>query len=108
MRDKAIKALISMGIPMNQTGFIYIVDAMELFEEHGAPITSVKTLYNLIARARRRNPYDIMYHISYTIQYAFKNGIGSECLKYFGLGIAPRSNGNYLAMMWQRLKEEEK
>lgn len=107
MRDKASKALISCGIPMSQSGFLYILDSMELFEQNGAPITSVKTLYNLIARARRRSPYDVMYHISYTIQYALKNGIGPECLKYFGLGITPMSNGNYLAMMWQRLKEEE-
>ena len=35
MRDKAIEALISMGIPMTQKGFTFIADAMELYEENG-------------------------------------------------------------------------
>ena len=32
MKNKAIKALIEMGMPANIKGFQYIVEAMELFE----------------------------------------------------------------------------
>lgn len=107
MRDKAAKALILMGIPMNQSGFLYIVDIMELYEEHGAPMTNMGAVYRKVAISRKRNPDDIKNEISRSIQYAFNSGSTSERIKYFGLGITPKSNGNYLAMMWQRLKEEE-
>lgn len=106
MRDKAIKALISMGIPMNQTGFIYIVDAMELFEEHGAPIANMKIVYLKIAEKRKTNPDFVRDNISRSILDSYKIGNICRWMEYFGLGITPKSNGNYLAMMWQRLKED--
>ena len=60
MREKATKALIECGIPMNQSGFLYILDVMELFTENGAPITNMRAVYELIARKRKHNVCDIM------------------------------------------------
>lgn len=107
MRNKATDALLSIGIPMNQPGFLYMVDILELFEENGAPITNMGAVYNMVAKARRCCPKEVTESISYSIKYAFANGKVANRTKYFGLGITPKSNGNYLAMMWQRLKEEE-
>lgn len=107
MRDKAAKALISMGIPMNQSGFLYILDIMELFEEHGAPITNMMAVYEMIARKRGRSISDVMYQIKFSIEFGFKNCQSGAWVNYFGLAYTPKTNGNYLATMWQRLKEEE-
>lgn len=104
MRDKARKALLDCGIPMNQTGFLYILDAMELFGEHGAPITNMWAVYEMIARKRGRSISDVMYQIKFSIEFGFKNCQSGAWVNYFG--FTGKTNGNYLAMMWQRLKEE--
>lgn len=107
MRKKATDALISIGIPMNQPGFLYIVDAMELFEEHGAPIANMKIVYHKIAKSRKVSPDYVMENIRRSIDSSYKSGNCANWMKYFGLGVTPKNSGNYLAMMWQRLKEEE-
>ncbi len=107
MRKKATDALLSIGIPMKQPGFLYIVDAMELFEENGAPITNMKIVYHKIARKRNSNPDFVMENIARSITDAYKTGNVCRWMDFFGLGLEKKSNGNYLAMMWQRLKEEE-
>lgn len=105
MRKKATNALIACGIPMNQSGFLYIVDAMELFEEHGAPITNMSMVYEIIARRRQHSIKDVMYQIKFSIDFGFDNCKTGAWVNYFG--FTGKSNGNYLAMMYQRLKEEE-
>lgn len=107
MREKITNALLSMGIPISQPGFLYIVDILEMFFEHGAPITNMGVVYRAVAKNRKCSMDDVNKQIERSIKYAFINGNVANRTKYFGLGITPRSNGNYLAMMWQRLKEEE-
>lgn len=107
MRNKAADALISCGIPMNQSGFLYILDAIELFAEHGAPITNMRAVYELIARKRKHSVTDIMENIAYSIEFGHKNCSTGAWVNYFGLNFIPRTNGNFLAFMWNRLKEEE-
>lgn len=107
MRKKATDALLSCGIPMNQSGFLYILDAMELFAEHGAPITNMRIVYELIAKKRKHSVKDIMENIKYSIEFGFKNCTTGAWITYFGLTYTPKTNGNYLAYLWQRLKEEE-
>ena len=105
MRKKATDALLSMGIPVNQMGFCYIVDAMELYERHGAPFTNMTLVYIWIAKEHRTNSEFVMKSIGKAISYAFEHGDKSEVVKYFG--ASQRSNGNHLAVLYQRLKEEE-
>ena len=85
MRDKAAKALIACGIPMNQSGFLYILDAMELFTEHGAPITNMRMVYELIARKRNHSVTDIMENIKYSIEFGYTNCKTGAWITYFGL-----------------------
>ena len=67
MRKKATDALISYGIPMNQSGFLYILDAMELFSQHGAPFTNMRVVYEIIARKRKHSVTEIMENIKYSL-----------------------------------------
>ena len=107
IRERATKALLDCGIPMNQSGFLYILDAMELFTEHGAPITNMRMVYELIARKRKHNVADIMENIKYSIEFGHRNCRTGAWVNYFGLNYIPRTNGNFLAFMWNRLRDEE-
>lgn len=107
MRDKATKALLSCGIPMNQSGFLYILDAMDIFNHNGAPLTNMRVVYELIARKRKHSVLEIMENIRFSIEFGYKNCTTGAWVNYFGLTFTPKTNGNYLAMMWQKLKEEE-
>ena len=105
MRKKATDALISCGISMNQSGFLYIVDIMQLYEENGAPMTNMKAVYEMIAQKRRMSTDDVMNQIKYAVDFGRMNGNREVFNKYFGNFIP--TNGNSLAWFWQRLKEEE-
>ena len=107
IRERATKALLNCGVPMNQSGFLYILDVMELFTEHGAPITNMRMVYELIARKRKHNVLDIMENIQYSIEFGHRNCITGAWVNYFGLNYIPRTNGNFLAFMWNRLRDEE-
>lgn len=105
MREKVKKVLLECGIPMNQSGFLYILDVMEMFNENCAPITNMRTVYEIISKKRGHSVTDIMENITYSIEFGYKNCKTGAWGKYFGLMY--RANGNYLANMWQKLKEEE-
>lgn len=107
IRKRATDALIDCGIPMNQSGFLYILDAMELFTENGAPITNMRFVYELIARKRKHSTKDIMENIKYSIEFGSDNCRNGAWTTYFGLTYTPKTNGNYLAFMWNRLRDEE-
>ena len=107
IRERATKALLDSGIPMNQSGFLYILDAMELFEEHNAPFTNMRVLYEIIARKRKHEVSSIMENIKYSIEFGYENCRTGGWVKYFGLAFTPKTNGNYLAFMWNRLRDEE-
>lgn len=107
MRKKATNALLDCGIPMNQSGFLYILDALEIFDTHGAPLTNMRLVYEIIAKKRKHSVADIMENIKYSIEFGYNNCKTDAWVNYFGLTYTPKTNGNYLATMWQRLKEEE-
>lgn len=107
MREKVAKALLECGVPMNQSGFLYILDAMELFTENGAPITNMRMVYEMIARKRKHTVAEIMENIKYSIEFGYQNCRTGAWVNYFGLAYSHKTNGNYLATMWQRLREEQ-
>lgn len=105
MKNRATDVLLKCGIPADKTGFVYIVDAMELYQNNGEAFTNMKLAYFRISDIRKKSSEHIMNEISKVFDYAYKNGNRSEVIKYFGL--TRRSNGNHLAVLYQRLKEEE-
>ena len=50
MRNKAINALLELGIPANTKGFLYIADAMELIAENKELQYKTYRLYEEIAK----------------------------------------------------------
>lgn len=101
MRDKAIKALISMGIPMTHKGFGYIADAMELYEENGQVMTNMALVYNRIAKKNEVSWQVVEKDIRYAFSYAFDKGVPDKVAYY--IGVTPQSNGNRLAILYYRL-----
>ena len=107
IRKRATDALLDCGIPMNQSGFLYILDAMELFSQHGAPFTNMRVVYEIIARKRKHSVTEIMENIKYSIEFGYENCRTGAWITYFGLTYTPKTNGNYLAYLWERLREED-
>lgn len=107
MRDKSRKALLDCGMQMNQSGFLYIVDAMELFEEHGAPMTNMGVVYGIIGKRYKTDSRFIIENIHYSLKFGRDNCRTGEWDKYFGLTFTPKTIGNCLASMYMKLKEEE-
>lgn len=107
MRKKATDALIACGIPMNQSGFLYIVDIMQLYEENGAPMTNMGVVYGIIGKRYKTDSRFIIENIHYSLKFGRDNCRTGEWDKYFGLTFTPKTIGNCLASMYMRLKEEE-
>lgn len=99
------EALFLMKIPGFLPGFDYVEDAMDIYEKHGAPLTNMKLLYFHIAEKNSVSSTKVIQGISELIDFAYMHGERSEVVKYFGL--SRRSNGNHLAFLYSRLKEEE-
>lgn len=99
------KALFAMKIPSHMQGFDYVEDAMELYNRNNAPFTNMKLLYFYVGQKNKVSSSTVMKAISDLIDYAYEKGNKGETIKYFGL--TRRSNGNHLAVLYQRLKEEK-
>lgn len=104
MRDKTAKALISMGMPMNQTGFLYILDIMELYEMMNGSLYFNKAC-NYVAEKRKHKVEHIIENIQYSIDYVMENGNGAEIVKYFG--FVPKETDDYLKLLFKKLKEDD-
>lgn len=106
IREATSKALLDCGIPMNQSGYLYILDAMEIFSEHGAPFTNMRVLYEIVARKHKHDVSHIIENIRYSIEFGRVNCRTGAWVNYFGLTYTPKTCGNYLAFLWNRLREE--
>ena len=112
MREKAINALLEMGASTSVSlrdanpldGFIYIVHIMEIYEEHGAYFTNMRMCFEMVARRSNTTWENVMCCVNSAIENLLENGNGSAVVKY--LGFMPKTSGNFLAMMYQRLKED--
>lgn len=106
MRNKAIDALLELGIPANTKGFQYITDAMELIAENKE--LQYQT-YHLYEEAARLHEGATATRVERAIRHAF-----SEITAYKNtetvekwLSVSGRmSNGNLLAILYTRLSRE--
>ena len=106
MRNKAINALLELGIPVNTKGFLYITDAMEIIDENKELQYKTYRLYEEIAKR-----YDgaTASRVERAIRHAF-----SEVTAYKNVEVAEKwltlsgrmSNGNILAILYIRLNRE--
>lgn len=106
MKNKAINALIEMGMPANIKGFDYIVQIMCLFEKDDSWRTG-KTiaLYEEIAKMNGTT----MSRTERAIRHAFSIIIAGGYLKAVEkyLTIQKTTNGNLLTVFYLRLTQED-
>ena len=106
MRNKAIDALIEMGIPTSVKGFRYIVDAMCLFAEDDSWLTGkMMALYWKIAQMNQTAPSNVERCIRHAFFIALSKGISENVKKY--LTFQYKENRNLLTVFYIRLSQEE-
>ncbi len=106
MRNKAIDALLELGIPANTKGFQYITDAMELIAENKELQYQTYRLYEEVARLHEGATAT---RVERAIRHAF-----SEITAYKNTEVVEKwlsvsgrmSNGNLLAILYMRLSRE--
>lgn len=105
MKNKAINALLEMGMPANIRGFQYIVDSMCLFEEIEWRCGKTTALYCELAKMHNT----IFPNIERAIRHAFgvvlEKGNLEAVEKY--LTLQNTTNSNLLHVFYLRLTQED-
>lgn len=104
MKNKAINALIEMGMPADIDGFKYIVDAMCLFEDIEWREGKILALYHKIALINKTK----YSRVERAIRHAFGNVLNKGNLQMVNkyLTFHSPTNGNLLHVFYIRLTEE--
>ena len=105
MKNKAINALIEIGIPSNIKGFRYIVDAMVLFEDEGIRFGKTTFLYKKIAEMNETTPSRVERAIRHAFAIVLTKGNLETVEKY--LTMQNTTNGNLLHVLYLRLSQED-
>lgn len=106
MRNKAINALIEMGMPANIKGFHYIVEAMNLFEQDSSFITGKTTdLYFILSEMFDTTPSRIERAIRHAFSIVLDGGFLEAVEKY--LTLQNTRNGNLLSTLYLKLSQED-
>ena len=103
MKNKAVNALIEMGMPANVKGFQYITDAMVLFEEDRAWRLKLTALYYKIAEMNGTTPSRVERAIRHAFSIVLTSGYLEAVEKY--LTLQKTTNGNLLATFFFRLSQ---
>lgn len=107
MKNKAMNALIEMGVPANIKGFHYIADIMQLFDEDGIWIYAKTTmLYEKIAAMSKDGASNVERAIRHAFSIAVTKGDLFAVEKY--LTLQNTKNGNLLATFYIKLSQEGK
>lgn len=104
MKNKAIKALLEMGMPANIKGFKYIVDAMCLFAKDETLVGGKTTLYWEIAQKNNDKDMRVERAIRHAFSVVLTKGNSEVAKKY--LATQNTTNGNLLATLFYRLQQE--
>ena len=105
MKNKAINALIEMGMPADIRGFQYIVDAMEMFVNKEVRTGKVTTLYYEIAKMHNTTASRVERTIRHAFSVVLTKGNLESVEKY--LTLQNHTNGNLLHVLYLRLSQEE-
>lgn len=105
MKNKAINALIEMGMPANTKGFQYIVDAMCLFEEEKWRYAKTTAIYCKLAEMHNTSFSCIERAIRYAFGVVLEKGYLENVEKY--LTLQHTTNSNLLQVFYMRLTQED-
>ena len=104
MRNKAMNALIEMGMPANIRGFRYIADAMELFEDKTWRDGKIVPLYYQIAKMNDTTYSRVERAIRHAFEIVTTRGNLETVEKY--LTLQNSTNSNLLHVFYLRLVQE--
>lgn len=104
MKNKAIKALIKMGMPANIKGFQYIADAMELFEADEIWSTKPTMLYYKLSKMYNTTQGGVERAIRYAFSVVLERG-NLEMVESY-LTLSRPTNGNLLNTFFLTLSQE--
>lgn len=105
MKNKTINALLEMGMPANNKGFQYIVDAMVMFEDDEVRNGKITYLYRLIAKKHNASWSNVERCIRNAFEVVLTRGNLKAVEKY--LTMQSPTNGNLLHTLYLRLTQED-
>ena len=105
MKNKAINALLEMGMPADLKGFRYIVDAMCMFEENEWRNGKTTVLYHEIGEKNNTTASRVERAIRHAFGTVLNGGKSKAVEKY--LTMQNTTNGNLLHVFYLRLSQEE-
>lgn len=105
MKNKTINALLEMGMPANNKGFQYIVDAMVMFEDDDVRNGKITYLYALIGKIHNTTYYGVERCIRHAFEIVLARGNLKAVEKY--LTMQSPTNGNLLHTLYLRLTQED-
>lgn len=105
MKNKAINALIEMGMPADIKGFYYIVDAMCLFENTSIRNEKTTSLYLRIGNMHETTTSRVERAIRHAFGIVLTKGNLEAVEKY--LTMHNTTNGNLLHVLYLRLSQED-
>lgn len=106
MRKKTMNLLVQLGVPVNLIGFHYICDAMEIYEKDETHLTSkICQLYSEIAQKHNASASNVERCIRNAFGKVSEGGNLNLLDDYRIPGQKP-TNGNLLACLYLKLKEE--
>lgn len=101
MKNKVIDILIEMGIPADNCGFQYIVDAMELLQQKEWRYVKLTALYHKIGIMNNVTISRVERGMRTAFAAAYQNGSEEMIKKY--LSTQNRTNGNLLYILYYRI-----
>lgn len=104
MKNRAIKALIEMGMPANIKGFQYIVEAMGLFEADEFWKVKTSILYYKLSMMYNTTPGAVERAIRHAFSIVLTKGELEAVKNYLPLNCT--GNGNLLNTFFLRLSQE--
>ena len=106
MRNRIVNALIELGLPANVKGFKYIVEIISKYAEDESLMSGkLEVLYYMLGKKEEASPQMVERNIRTSFGIIYKEGDQEAVEKYLPFPI--RTNGNSLATLYLRLKQEE-
>lgn len=104
MRNRAINALVEMGMPADIKGFDLIVDAMEMFQNEEVRKGKMTVLYAMLAKKNNSTASRVERAIRHAFSVVLTKGDLKAVERY--LTLRRTANGNLLHVLYIRLTQE--
>lgn len=104
-RNKVENILSEIGIPASVKGFDYIVDAMEVFEEHGYKVSVTKFLYPEIAKRNNSVSSRVERAIRHALEIANSTRGDYENYEKY-IGFTNTTNSAALISLYKHIKAD--